>query len=172
MTLDHGLAAMGEPPTQANRPATTGRVLRVGAGPGDPHLLTPEALRAIRHATVVLVDELVSVAVLRLVRRDTRIVHVGKRGGGAGTPQSFIERRMVVEAHGGECLRRTADAPCQCARSDLRHGPCVTQRGAARAGATHEFARPIRGSARCTAERGTNAWRRPATFASPPPRCA
>lgn len=91
---------------QASDPMSPGRVLLVGAGPGDPELLTLKALRAIRRATVVLVDDLVSVAVLRLVRRDTRIVHVGKRGGCASTPQGFIERRMVAEARRGETVVR------------------------------------------------------------------
>ena len=84
----------------------TGRVLLVGAGPGDPELLTLKALRAIRQATVVLADDLVSDAVLRRVRRSARIVHVGKRGGCASTPQAFIERLMVAQARAGECVVR------------------------------------------------------------------
>ena len=106
MTSDDRPAAIDEPRTQANRTKCPGRVLLVGAGPGDPELLTLKALRAIRRATVVLVDNLVSVAVLRLVRRNTRIVHVGKRGGCASTPQGFIERRMVAEARRGETVVR------------------------------------------------------------------
>ena len=106
MTPHHrpGPAAASHEP--ANGRIIPGRVLLVGAGPGDPELLTLKALRAIRRATVVLVDDLVSVAVLRLVRRNTRIVHVGKRGGCASTPQGFIERRMVAEARRGETVVR------------------------------------------------------------------
>ncbi|MFL6662632.1 MAG: uroporphyrinogen-III C-methyltransferase, partial [Rhizobacter sp.] len=78
----------------------------VGAGPGDPELLTLKAIRAIRSATVLLVDELVGDGVLRYARRSARIVHVGKRGGCASTPQAFIERLMVTEARRGERVVR------------------------------------------------------------------
>jgi uroporphyrin-III C-methyltransferase len=78
----------------------------VGAGPGDPELLTLKAVRAIRQATVLLVDDLVGAAVLRFARRSARIVHVGKRGGCASTPQAFIERLMAAEALRGERVVR------------------------------------------------------------------
>jgi uroporphyrin-III C-methyltransferase len=84
----------------------TGMVQLVGAGPGDPELLTLKAIRAIRAATVLLVDELVGDGVLRYARRSARIVHVGKRGGCASTPQSFIERLMATEALKGERVVR------------------------------------------------------------------
>ncbi len=94
-------------------PATAAAALRppprctlVGAGPGDPELLTIKALRAIRAATVLLVDDLVSDEVLALARRTTRIVRVGKRGGQVSTEQSLIERLMVVEALKGERVVR------------------------------------------------------------------
>jgi uroporphyrin-III C-methyltransferase len=83
-----------------------GQVALVGAGPGDPELLTLKALRAIRRATVVLADDLVSDAVLRFVRTSARIVHVGKRGGCASTPQAFIEKLMAAEALKGERVVR------------------------------------------------------------------
>jgi uroporphyrin-III C-methyltransferase len=78
----------------------------VGAGPGDPELLTIKAVRAIRRATVLLVDDLVAPGVLRYARRSARIVHVGKRGGCASTPQAFIERLMAAEALRGERVVR------------------------------------------------------------------
>jgi uroporphyrin-III C-methyltransferase len=78
----------------------------VGAGPGDPELLTLKAIRAIRAATVLLVDDLVGRDVLRYARRSTRIVHVGKRGGCASTPQAFIEKLMAAEALKGERVVR------------------------------------------------------------------
>jgi uroporphyrin-III C-methyltransferase len=84
-------------------PAT---VSLVGAGPGDPELLTVAAIKAIRGATVLLVDDLVSAGVLRYARRSARIVHVGKRGGCASTPQAFIHRLMVAEARRGERVVR------------------------------------------------------------------
>jgi uroporphyrin-III C-methyltransferase len=82
----------------------------VGAGPGDPELLTLKALRVARRATVLLVDDLVSDAVLERVlrgqRRAPRVVHVGKRGGCKSTPQTFIEKLMVHEALAGERVVR------------------------------------------------------------------
>ncbi len=82
----------------------------VGAGPGDPELLTLKAVRVIREATVVLVDDLVGEQVLESVLTDVdtrpRIVQVGKRGGCASTPQAFIERLLVREALAGEKVVR------------------------------------------------------------------
>ena len=78
----------------------------VGAGPGDPELLTLKAVRAIRQATVLLVDDLVGEGVLRFARRSARIVPVGKRGGCASTPQAFIERLIAAEAMRGERVVR------------------------------------------------------------------
>jgi uroporphyrin-III C-methyltransferase len=83
-----------------------GTVALVGAGPGDPELLTVKAIRAIRRATVLLVDDLVGDGVLRYARRSARIVHVGKRGGCRSTPQDFIERLMLAEARRGEAVVR------------------------------------------------------------------
>jgi len=78
----------------------------VGAGPGDPELLTLKAIRTIRAATVLLVDDLVGDGVLRYARRSARVVHVGKRGGCASTPQAFIEKLMAAEAVKGERVVR------------------------------------------------------------------
>jgi uroporphyrin-III C-methyltransferase len=90
-------------PSPATRPA---RVTLVGAGPGDPELLTLKAVRAIRAATVLLVDDLVSDGVLRYARKSARIVHVGKRGGCASTSQDFIEKLAAAEALKGERVVR------------------------------------------------------------------
>jgi uroporphyrin-III C-methyltransferase len=78
----------------------------VGAGPGDPDLLTIKAVKALRRASVVLVDDLVDRRVLRWVRRSARIIDVGKRGGCHSTPQAFIERLMVREVLRGERVVR------------------------------------------------------------------
>ncbi|HWH75051.1 MAG TPA: uroporphyrinogen-III C-methyltransferase [Methylibium sp.] len=86
--------------------ATPGSVSLVGAGPGDPDLLTVQAVKAIRQATMLLVDDLVGAGVLRYARRGARIVHVGKRGGCRSTPQSFIHELMVAEARRGETVVR------------------------------------------------------------------
>jgi len=83
-----------------------GKVHLVGAGPGDPELLTLKAVRVLGQADVVLVDDLVSDAVLAHVRPGARIVHVGKRGGCKSTPQEFIERLMIAEARQGHAVVR------------------------------------------------------------------
>jgi uroporphyrin-III C-methyltransferase len=83
-----------------------GKVTLVGAGPGDPELLTLKALKAIRAATVLLVDDLVSPGVVAHAAPGTRIVHVGKRGGCRSTPQAFIEKLMVQAARAGEDVVR------------------------------------------------------------------
>ncbi|HEX7439273.1 MAG TPA: uroporphyrinogen-III C-methyltransferase, partial [Caldimonas sp.] len=73
----------------------------VGAGPGDPDLLTVRALRVLGAADVVLCDDLVDRRVLDLVRPGARVLHVGKRGGRASTEQRFIHRAMVQQARRG-----------------------------------------------------------------------
>ena len=82
----------------------------VGAGPGDPELLTLKAVRLLRAATVILVDDLVGEqvlgSVLEGVEARARIIHVGKRGGCVSTPQDFIEKLMVREALAGERVVR------------------------------------------------------------------
>ena len=83
-----------------------GTVTLVGAGPGDPELLTIKAARAIAAATVLLVDDLVSEAVLVHAQASARIVHVGKRGGCKSTPQAFIEKLMIMAAREGEIVVR------------------------------------------------------------------
>jgi uroporphyrin-III C-methyltransferase len=87
-----------------NTPA--GTVTLVGAGPGDPELLTLKAVKAIASATVLLVDDLVNDDVLAHAAPTARIVYVGKRGGCASTPQAFIEKLMVSEAQRGEQVVR------------------------------------------------------------------
>jgi uroporphyrin-III C-methyltransferase len=84
----------------------TGKVTLVGAGPGDPELLTLKALKAIRAATVLLVDDLVSPEVVAHAAPGARIVHVGKRGGCKSTPQAFIEKLMLMAAREGENVVR------------------------------------------------------------------
>jgi uroporphyrin-III C-methyltransferase len=81
-------------------------VYLVGAGPGDHELLTLKAAKTIAKATVLLVDDLVSDAVLAHAAPTARIVHVGKRGGCQSTPQAFIQKLMVQEAFAGECVVR------------------------------------------------------------------
>ncbi|MBA4328394.1 MAG: uroporphyrinogen-III C-methyltransferase [Polaromonas sp.] len=84
----------------------SGHCTLVGAGPGDPELLTLKALKAIQAATVLLVDDLVSDEIVAYARPDARIVHVGKRGGCKSTPQEFIEKLMIMAVREGEMVVR------------------------------------------------------------------
>lgn len=84
----------------------TGHVNLVGAGPGDPDLLTLKAAKAIAKADVLFVDDLVNPAVLEHASPTARVVHVGKRGGCASTPQAFIIKAMVAAAQNGEQVVR------------------------------------------------------------------
>ncbi|MFO1246406.1 MAG: uroporphyrinogen-III C-methyltransferase [Ramlibacter sp.] len=85
---------------------SNGKVTLVGAGPGDPELLTLKAVKAIEAATVLLVDDLVSDAIVALASPRARVVHVGKRGGCKSTPQAFIEKLMLMAAREGENVVR------------------------------------------------------------------
>ena len=82
------------------------KVTLVGAGPGDPELLTLKALKAIQQATVLFVDDLVSEEIVAFAAPGARIVYVGKRGGCKSTPQAFIEKLMVMAAREGENVVR------------------------------------------------------------------
>ena len=86
---------------EGDREARRGSVVLVGAGPGDPGLLTLNGLRALNEADVVLHDRLVSAGVLDLVRRDATLIEVGKQGGGAHTPQEHIHALMREHAEAG-----------------------------------------------------------------------
>lgn len=88
--------------TKAARPVCT----LVGAGPGDPDLLTLAAWRAIQQASVLFVDDLVGDAIVALASPSARVVWVGKRGGCRSTPQSFIDRLMAQAAVAGERVVR------------------------------------------------------------------
>lgn len=84
----------------------TGKVFLIGAGPGDPELLTIKAVRALAIADVVFLDDLVDRETLQFVDRFARIVEVGKRGGCKSTPQSFIHKQMIVAAREGKVVAR------------------------------------------------------------------
>ncbi len=86
--------------------AFTGRCTLVGAGPGDPELLTLKALKAIQTATVLFVDDLVNPDIVAFAQPGARIVHVGKRGGCKSTPQAFIEKLMVMAVREGDNVVR------------------------------------------------------------------
>lgn len=83
----------------------TGKVFLVGAGPGDPELITLKAVHALNSANVVLVDDLVNDDVLKHCTQ-ARVVYVGKRGGCKSTPQNFINRMLISLATHGETVVR------------------------------------------------------------------
>jgi uroporphyrin-III C-methyltransferase len=86
-------------------PNLGGKVFLVGAGPGDPELLTLKAARLLGEANVVLIDDLASDDLLTLCPQ-ARVIHVGKRGGCKSTPQAFIEKLLVHEARAGHKVVR------------------------------------------------------------------
>jgi uroporphyrin-III C-methyltransferase/precorrin-2 dehydrogenase/sirohydrochlorin ferrochelatase len=86
--------------------AATGSVALVGAGPGDPDLLTLRALHALQDADVIFYDELVTPGVLDRARREAERVFVGKRRGQRGIGQEEINRRLVAAARAGKRVVR------------------------------------------------------------------
>ena len=84
----------------------SGKVWLVGAGPGDPELLTLKAVRVLGTADVVLVDDLVDPRILAHAGPAARIVEVGKRGGCRSTSQAFIEKLMIRLARRGAVVVR------------------------------------------------------------------
>lgn len=84
----------------------SGVVYIVGAGPGDPELMTVKAARLLREADVVLHDSLVGRGIIESLPADTRVVNVGKEPGGNRTPQSEINRMMVRLARQGSDVVR------------------------------------------------------------------
>ena len=83
-----------------------GKVFLVGAGPGDPELLTLKAVRTLQSATVILYDDLVGPEVLELARREARRVAVGKTGHGPSCTQKDINSEIVRLATAGETVVR------------------------------------------------------------------
>src|SRR6202022_5021696 len=83
-----------------------GRVTLVGAGPGDPDLLTIKALRALQDADVVFYDELVSPEILDRARRDAARVRVGPRVGKPGVGQDAVNKLLIEAAKSGQRVVR------------------------------------------------------------------
>lgn len=104
----HGAAGLAQQLlTQSSQsPRESGEVALVGAGPGDPELLTLKALRALQDADVILHDRLVPPAVLDMARRDARRICVGKAAGGAGSTQAEINALLIEHASQGRRVVR------------------------------------------------------------------
>jgi uroporphyrin-III C-methyltransferase / precorrin-2 dehydrogenase / sirohydrochlorin ferrochelatase len=99
------LKEIPDPSVFAGAPASgtiEGRVTLVGAGPGDPDLLTIKALRALQDADVVFYDELVSPEILDRARRDAARIAVGRRVGKPGIGQDAINKLMIEAARSGQ----------------------------------------------------------------------
>jgi uroporphyrin-III C-methyltransferase/precorrin-2 dehydrogenase/sirohydrochlorin ferrochelatase len=92
--------------TTSAAPRAAGEVTLVGAGPGDPELLTLKALRALQDADVILHDRLVSAEVLDLARRDAARICVGKAAGNVGSTQEQINALMIEHAQQGKRVVR------------------------------------------------------------------
>ncbi len=84
----------------------TGKVYLIGAGPGDPKLLTLRAVEALRESNVILIDHLVNRAVLRHARATARVIDGGKRAGHPCISQEEIHRMMIARARSGQTVAR------------------------------------------------------------------
>ncbi|MGC1424884.1 MAG: siroheme synthase CysG [Terracidiphilus sp.] len=93
-------------PEFSSRQDSEGRVFLVGAGPGDPDLLTVKALRLIQSADVVLHDDLVTRAILELAGENAEVVNVGKRCGTKSVTQEEIHALMIDHAEAGSRVVR------------------------------------------------------------------
>ena len=88
------------------QPRATGFVALVGAGPGDPDLLTVKAVRLIAAAEVIFADRLVGKGILELASATAEIVSVGKSKGEHSVPQDEIHARMILAARAGKRVVR------------------------------------------------------------------
>jgi uroporphyrin-III C-methyltransferase len=92
--------------TEQQKKAEAGKVYLIGAGPGDPGLLTLKAAEAIRASDVIVYDDLVNPEVLAHARRGVELIPAGKRAGLPSTPQQEINRLLVEHARGGKTVAR------------------------------------------------------------------
>src|SRR5437016_5313583 len=84
----------------------SGRVFLVGAGPGDPGLLTARALELIATADVVVYDRLIPDGALSYARSEAELIYVGKQGGGSSVPQAETDRVLIEHARAGRTVVR------------------------------------------------------------------
>ncbi len=91
---------------RGNAGESRGEAWIVGAGPGDPGLITSSGLHFLQHADVVLHDRLVAPALLAFARRDAELIDVGKTGGGASTSQAHINELLLARVRAGQRVCR------------------------------------------------------------------
>src|SRR5215470_8433372 len=84
----------------------SGKVYLVGAGPGDPGLLTARALELIAGADTILYDRLIPRSALAGARGDAELLYVGKEGGGASVPQEQTQTLLLDRARSGRNVVR------------------------------------------------------------------
>jgi uroporphyrin-III C-methyltransferase/precorrin-2 dehydrogenase/sirohydrochlorin ferrochelatase len=106
------LQAIQDPVGYAVTAATQGHVTLVGAGPGDPDLLTIKALRALQDADVVFYDELVSAEILDRIRRDASRIPVGRRVGKPGIGQDAVNQLLIEAGRAGQRAVRLKGGDC------------------------------------------------------------
>ncbi|NNE87916.1 MAG: uroporphyrinogen-III C-methyltransferase [Silicimonas sp.] len=103
-----------------------GHITFVGAGPGDPELLTLKARRALHEADVVIHDRLVTPQILELARREAEIINMGKEGFGPSTPQTDIDAMIAAKAlEGHHVVRLKSGDPTIFGRLDEELDACT-----------------------------------------------
>jgi len=122
---ENDLASMLDEVRGLGATADAGSVTLVGAGPGDPELLTLRAVRALQSADVILFDDLVSHEVLDFARREARKIMVGKTGHGPACKQDDINRLVVgLARQGRRVVRLKGGDPLIFARADEEIEAC------------------------------------------------
>lgn len=132
---------------QADTDRTHGEAWLVGAGPGDPELLSLRGFHLLQHADVVLHDRLIAPELLAFARRDAELIDVGKTGGGPGTSQATINALLLDRVRAGKRVCR------------LKGGdPYVFGRGSEEAAALAEAGLPFQVIPGITAANGCGAY--------------
>lgn len=142
-----------------NETIARGEVWLVGAGPGDPDLLTRKAEKLIRGASIIFYDALVGNGVLDLIRPSTKMVPVGKRSGRHSKDQKSINEMLVAAAKSGEkvvrlkggdpsIFGRVAEEMDMLAENNIRYHICPGVTAAAAAAASAGISLTLRGLAR------------------------
>jgi uroporphyrin-III C-methyltransferase len=106
VTQHFGQVILHDLPVESTATSKRGVCTLVGAGPGDPDLLTVRAIKAIETANVLLVDDLVSEAIVALASPSARVVWVGQRGGGQPMAQAVIDKLILHAVREGHQVVR------------------------------------------------------------------